>query len=144
VPDARVRYTVRGDATALWRQYFGYGRAKPYVLARHPAQAQPRQFAPAAFVLALGAAGILAIFGQPRALKALVGVYTLLATTAALALLPQRRWRLLPPLPAAFACLHVSYGLGFIAGCLGLAGRSLARAARPGAHQSTEAPNPHG
>lgn len=144
LPDARVRYTVRGDIGSLWRQYFGYGRAKPEVLARHPAQAQMRQFVPAVFVKALGIFGIAAILGNARPLKALAAVYTLAATTATLALLPQRRWRLLPPLPAAFACLHVSYGLGVLTGCLGLAGSRLARAARPGAHQSTEAPNPRG
>ena len=141
VPAIRASYTARGDLRALWRQYFSYGRAKPQVLRRHPAQARPRQFAPALFVGALGASAILAIFGQKRAIRYLVRVYTLAATTASLALARRHGWRHLPVLPVVFACLHVAYGLGFLAGLVGLAGRALARTARPpGARQSTEAP----
>ncbi len=50
VPEMRAQYTVRGSLRGLARQYFGYGRAKPAVLARHPSQARTRQFAPAALV----------------------------------------------------------------------------------------------
>jgi glycosyltransferase involved in cell wall biosynthesis len=141
VPGIRARYTARGDFAGAWRQYFGYGRAKPEVLRRHPAQAQPRQLASAALVAGLGASVLLAIGGKTAALKTLAGVYTLAATIASLALARRRGRRHLPLLPVAFACLHLSYGLGFIAGLLGLAGRILRPAARSGARQSTEAPN---
>jgi hypothetical protein len=50
----------------------------------------------------------------------------------------QRRWRYFPVLPIAFACLHLSYGLGFIVGLFDLAGRTLIRTARPGVHERTE------
>ncbi len=140
VPDIRATYSVRGDLRSLARQYFGYGRAKPEVLRRHPAQARLRQFAPAALVSALGLAGVAAASGNIRPLKTLAGVYTLVATTASLALAKQHGWRHLLPLPAVFACLHVSYGLGFLNGLLRLAAGDLIRTAHPGAHQSTEAP----
>lgn len=140
VPEMHARYTVRGDLRGLWRQYFGYGRAKPLVLARHPSQARARQFAPAALVTALAASALMALGGKTAALKALVAVYTGTATIASLVLAPRHGWRYLPPLPIAFACLHLSYGLGFVAGLVGLAGRTLFRSARSGAHQSTEAP----
>jgi len=140
VPEARVRYTVRGDLRSLWRQYFGYGRAKVEVLRRHPAQAQARQLAPEAFVAALGCAAIVAIFGKTGAIKTLAGVYTLAATLASLVLTFGHGWRRLPLLPAVFACLHVSYGLGFLTGALGLAG-SRVRSARSGAREGTETPN---
>jgi glycosyltransferase involved in cell wall biosynthesis len=136
----RARYTVRGDLVGLWRQYFGYGRAKPEVLLRHPRQARLRQFAPAAFVAALGGAGILAIFGRRGPLGTLLRVYTISATTASLVLARQHGWKHLPVLTPIFACLHTAYGLGFLAGLLGLAGRILTRTAPSGAHQSTEAP----
>jgi glycosyltransferase involved in cell wall biosynthesis len=141
VPGIRSGYTVRDDLAGLWRQYFGYGRAKPEVLRRHPAQARPRQFAPALFVLALSGSGVLAMFGVKRPLRSLLRVYTLAATTASLDLVRQHGWRHLPVLIPAFGCLHLAYGLGFLAGLLGLAGRVLGRTARTeGAHQSTEAP----
>lgn len=137
IPAIRARYTVRGGFGALWRQYFGYGRAKPQVLRRHPAQARLRQFAPAALVLAFPTAGRMAGI---RGIGALAALYTFVATIASLALAMRHGWRHLPPLPVAFACLHVSYGLGFLAGIVGLAGNTLVRAARSGAPSSTEAP----
>ncbi len=140
VPGIRSRYTVRGDLRAVWRQYSGYGRAKPEVLRRHPAQARPRQLVPAAFVGALGASMFAAILGRADALKALLGVYTLAATIASLVLVPRHGWRHVPPLPVVFACLHIAYGCGFVAGCVGLAARTLTRTARSGALSSTEAP----
>ena len=130
VPGIRATYTVRGDLRSVWRQYFGYGRAKPEVLRRHPAQARPRQMAPAAFVAALGVSIVGAILGRSVALKVLVVVYTLAATIASLVLVPRHGWRHFPPVPVVFACLHFAYGLGFIAGCVGLSGRILTRTAR--------------
>jgi hypothetical protein len=140
VPEARATYTVRGGLRPLWRQYFAYGRAKPEVLRRHPSQAQVRQLVPAAFVMAAGYTVLRAIGGSWGGLKLLAAVYTGAATIASLVLTVRRRWRYLPPLPAAFVCLHVSYGLGFLAGILGFAGRRD-RSARLGAREGTESPN---
>jgi glycosyltransferase involved in cell wall biosynthesis len=140
VPGMRAGYTARGSLRGVWRQYFSYGKAKPEVLRRHPAQVRLRQLAPPAFVAALSFAAIRATLGRTDALKLLIAVYTLGATIASLVLVTRQRWRYLPPLPAAFACLHLAYGLGFWAGVVGLAARSLGRTARSGAHQSTEAP----
>ncbi|MDP9236598.1 MAG: glycosyltransferase family 2 protein [Chloroflexota bacterium] len=141
VPGIRSSYTVRSGLGALARQYFAYGRAKPEVLRRHPAQMQLRQLAPAAFVVSIGSALLLALCGTPRALKAAGGAYSLAAAIASLALARRGGWRFLVPLPVAFACLHVGYGLGFLAGLLGLAGRICVRPARSVAREDTEAPN---
>lgn len=127
IPDIRAGYTVRGDLRSLWRQYFGYGKAKPEVLYRHPLQARPRQFTPALFVLGFAGASVFALLGWKWPLKSLVRMYTLSATTASLVLAGQHGWKHLPVLPPIFVCLHASYGLGFLAGVLGLAGRTLGR-----------------
>ncbi len=141
IPGIRAGYTVRGDLPGLWRQYFGYGKAKPDVLRRHPLQVRPRQFTPAIFVLAMAGASILWLLGWKSPLRSLLRMYTLSATTASLVLAGQHGWKHLAVLPPIFACLHAAYGLGFVAGVLGLAGRTLTRTAKmPGAHQSTEAP----
>lgn len=141
VPGIRASYTVRGNLPSVWRQYAGYGYAKPEVLRRHPAQARPRQLVPAAFVAALGASTVAAILGHAGALKGLLRVYTLAATIASLALVPRHGWRRLPPVPVVFACLHIAYGFGFLAGCVGLVGRIFTRTARAGARPGMEAPN---
>ncbi|HEY8172915.1 MAG TPA: glycosyltransferase family 2 protein [Dehalococcoidia bacterium] len=140
VPEAHVSYVVRGTLRGLWRQYFGYGRAKPEVLRRHPAQAQPRQLVPPLFVLALAASAVRAIFGRSKPFALFVLVYSGVATTVSLSLALRHGVRRFPILVAAFACMHISYGLGFLAGMLGLAGRTRVRGTRSGAHQSTEAP----
>jgi succinoglycan biosynthesis protein ExoA len=141
VPGISATYTVRGDLKSVWRQYFGYGRAKPSVLRRHPAQARVRQFVPAAFVSAVAAGIFFAILGRSGALKAVVAVYSGAATIASLALVRRHGWRRVAPLPVVFTCLHFAYGLGFIAGCVGLSGGILNRTARAGARPGREAPN---
>jgi glycosyltransferase involved in cell wall biosynthesis len=141
VPGIRASYTVRGDLPSVWRQYAGYGHAKPEVLRRHPAQARLRQLAPAVFVATLGAATFAAILGHTGALKGLLRVYTLAATIASLALVPRHGWRRLPPVPVVFACLHIAYGYGFLAGCVGLAGRILTRTVRSAVRLSPDAAN---
>jgi glycosyltransferase involved in cell wall biosynthesis len=140
VPEARAAYTVRGSLRPLWSQYFSYGRAKPEVLGRHPSQAQPRQFVPAVFVAALAYGGMRAASGNWGVLKSLVTVYSGAATFASLVLTARRRWRHFPPMPAVFACLHVSYGLGFLAGLVGLADSEV-RSARSGVREGRESPN---
>jgi glycosyltransferase involved in cell wall biosynthesis len=140
MPQIRSRYTVRDDLPGLFRQYFGYGKAKPQVLARHPLQARPRQFAAPLLVVGLAGASLLAILGWKSPLKSLLRMYTLSATTASLVLAGQHGWRHLPVLPPIFACLHLAYGLGFVAGVMGLTGKTLGQTSdAPGAHQSTEA-----
>ena len=141
LPELRATYTARGTLASLWRQYFAYGNAKPYVLRLHPAQTQLRQLVPAAFVTALAASSVMALSGRRSPLKTVAAVYTLAATIASLVLGVQRGMRRIPPMLAVFPCMHVAYGSGFIAGLTGLARSLLTRtAAGSGAHQSTDAP----
>jgi hypothetical protein len=137
VPEARATYTVRGSLRGLWRQYFSYGRAKPRVLARHGAQAQPRQLAPAAFIATLASTSVMAARGRPGPLASLLTAYTFASTAASLAAGHRHGWRLVPTLPAVFACLHVAYALGFFAGLPAvIAGRDR-YGAQAGTHEET-------
>ena len=121
-PAIRARYTVRGSLMDLWRQYFSYGRAKVEVLRRHPRQARARQLLPAALVAAILLSALIA-----RAVcKPLLAVYGVYLACASVVLAARRSWSILPALPAVFACLHLSYGLGFLDGAAALA-RRLAR-----------------
>lgn len=125
-PTIRATYTVRGGLPGLWRQYFSYGRAKPEVLARHPAQVQARQLVPAIFVVTLAGALARALRGDPAPLRKFGGSYAAANAGASVLTAASRHgWRYLPLLPAAFACLHVAYGSGFLAGMLDLGLREL-------------------
>ena len=140
VPEARVTYTVRGDFVSLVRQYFGYGHAKPRVLALHPRQARGRQLAPAVAVASGTAAVILAARGRDTMLRRLIQTYALASIAASFqAARRTNRWEVLPVLPAVFACLHVPYALGFIAGIGSLAASLVRRDAAPRA-ESAESP----
>jgi succinoglycan biosynthesis protein ExoA len=118
--DVQSRYYSRSSLRCLWQQYFQYGYWKVRVLQKHPRQMRPRQFAPPAFVAALLGTGILAcFFPLGRALAALlVGTYLIANCIASLCSLHRGRVRELWWLPIVFAILHVSYGLGFLAGLL--------------------------
>ncbi len=115
-PKIRSLYHTRSSLPALFRQYRAYGRAKVKVLRRHPAQGRVRQFVPAVFLSST--AGLWLASRVLRAyrplLKLMLGLYVLVALAASFQIASTKGWRYLPVLPLAFACLHVSYGLGFL------------------------------
>ncbi|MEX0749839.1 MAG: glycosyltransferase family 2 protein [Dehalococcoidia bacterium] len=125
LPELRATYTVRDNLRGLWRQYFSYGRAKPEVLRLHPAQAQPRQLAPAAFVGALAVASVLVLRGRATPLRRLVGAYALATACASLLAAFRRGLQHLPVLPLVFASIHIAYGIGFLAGVANVVRRYL-------------------
>jgi glycosyltransferase involved in cell wall biosynthesis len=121
--DVRARYYSRGSLRSLWRQYFQYGYWKVRVMQKHPRQMRPRQFVPPLFVgailLSLAAAPLSFILGIWFALPVglAAGSYALANLAASASITARRReWSLFWLLPIAFAILHVSFGLGFLAG----------------------------
>lgn len=118
--NVRARYFSRATLHSVWRQYFQYGFWKVRVLQKHPRQMQPRQFAPPAFVAALLVTALLAPvhpWGQV-ALATIVASYAALNLIASIIAAARSGWQRLPLLPLVFACLHLSYGLGFLVGLL--------------------------
>lgn len=132
-PRIHSKYVPRDSWRSLWRQYFQYGYWKVRVMQKHPRQMRPRHFIPGAFVAALLGAILAAPFSPwGRAALALVGGSYLLANLTASFLAARRAgWRHLPLLPLAFATLHLSYGLGFLAGLVRFAGRWRERPRQP-------------
>ena len=117
-PALRSRYFSRAGLGKLWRQYFEYGFWKVRVLQKHPRQMSPRQIVPAALVLALSGAGVLAL-AMPGARTAIALIpLAYLAGILSASLLESARQGLavLPILPAAFLALHFGYGTGFLVG----------------------------
>ena len=136
-PRIASTYFTRSSLAALARQYFRYGRVKVGVLRRHPRRTRARQLVPGAFVLGLAVTGALATLRGPFVLPlaALAGAYGAASLAASLRATGRGNRRYLPVLPVAFACLHLSYGLGFL---VGLA-RTTEAAATPLARGSREA-----
>ena len=115
--DVRSTYFSRVSLKGLWRQYYQYGYYKVRVLQKHPRQMSLRQFVPPAFVLAMLVSILLAFFSDYRPVSLVIPVFYLLANSfASLYTASKHSWRYLPLLPLVFATLHISYGLGFLAG----------------------------
>jgi hypothetical protein len=124
-PDIHSQYEVRSRPKALFKQYFQYGFWKVRVLQKHPRQMSVRQFMPPLLVLSLFAALLLAFVpGIWRILALLPPVTYLIANLAASVYIAARwNWKYLPVLPVVFAILHISYGLGFLAGLVAFRNR---------------------
>jgi succinoglycan biosynthesis protein ExoA len=123
--DVRSTYFSRGSFKFLWSQYYQYGFWKVRVLQKHPRQMSLRQFVPPVFVLALFVSVLLAfsiilhLSSFNILLSASVPFLYLLANLLASIYTAFRKgWHYLPLLPFTFAVLHLSYGLGFLAGLI--------------------------
>ena len=124
-PDIRSRYYSRGNLRKLWRQYYQYGFWKVRVMQKHPRQMRWRQFVPPVFVAALLGSSLFALFLRPfRYLSAIILVlYATANLGASLSLGRAHGLRHVPRLLLIHPILHLSYGLGFLAGLWHFAGR---------------------
>jgi glycosyltransferase involved in cell wall biosynthesis len=117
-PRIRSWYRPRGSLVDLFRQYGQYGYWKVRVIQKHRTPASWRHVVPGTFAALLLLAAILSLC-VPHAwvgLALLVGVYLLGAGAAAFITAASAGWELLPVLPLVFACYHLGYGFGFLAG----------------------------
>ena len=126
-PALAVRYLPRATLPALARQYFNYGRWKNVVLRRHPRSLRLRQLAPPALVLGLALSAGCAALGWLGAAAPvpLAWLGALLAGSVALGI-RRRDPAAALLLPAAWATMHLSWGIGFF-----IPGRSPAGAVPP-------------
>jgi cellulose synthase/poly-beta-1,6-N-acetylglucosamine synthase-like glycosyltransferase len=114
-PSIRCQYHGRQTLSALTRQYVRYGRGKVRMLARHPGSLKWRHLVAPCFVAVLMAGAPLALW-LPVARAPWV---TVVATYAALNVLFSTRlaassgWGLMPRITAAFATMHLAWGIGF-------------------------------
>jgi len=112
-PRLVIFWETRQNVRDFFGQYRRYGRGKALVLRKHPASASARHLLPAAVVAALTFAVTL-LPVKPRWALAIIAPYAGLLAVASASLAPavpvaeSRRW-----LPAAFAAMHLGYGIGF-------------------------------
>jgi hypothetical protein len=128
-PAIRSFYYTRSSLPRLWRQYFHYGLGKVRVIQRHRRVAMARYFVPFSFVATLALSGLLGLLNPMwwRVSLWALGSYLAASLLFSLAVSASNGWRYLPVLPLAFACLHLSYGLGFALGLFRQAWGSLRR-----------------
>ena len=117
-PDVRARYYSRSSLRSLWRQYYQYGYWKVRVMQKHPRQMRARQFAPPAFVAALlGSAALGVLFRPFRLLLGIVvALYLIANLMASMSVGRAHGMEYAPRLAIIHPILHLSYGLGFLAG----------------------------
>jgi succinoglycan biosynthesis protein ExoA len=127
-PAIRCEYFARATFATLARQYFRYGWWKGRMLREHPRSIRLRQAAPALFLPAWLALGVMAaLFPNLRpAVVALIAVYAAVLTAAGMHA-AAGEWRLALPAAAAFLTIHTAWSAGissfFLTGASALARR---------------------
>jgi succinoglycan biosynthesis protein ExoA len=124
-PDIYSEYVGRQTLGALWQQFFRYGRWKLRMLVKHPASVRPRQIIAPLFVAALTGGALLAPLNRwmARLWKLVLLSYGIANLAASIRQAAQDGWGLLLRLPAVFACIHLSWGSGFLIEALRLVWR---------------------
>ena len=119
-PAIHFYYAPRSTLSALWRQYFQYGRWKVRTLQKYPESLRWRQAAAPLFVSTLFGSLLLGLLWPPArwALASLVGCYLLANLVASTIAARRGGWRYLPILPIVFATIHFAWGLGFWVGLM--------------------------
>jgi len=117
-PAIRSFYHGRASFRALCQQYFRYGLGKMRVVAKHPRLVRLRHLVPSLLVLALAVLALLALIHPVFALllALVVGTYLVASLLISVRIASRYGWRFLPLVMVAFACLHLSYGTGFLLG----------------------------
>jgi GT2 family glycosyltransferase len=115
-PAIKSQYYTRSSLRKLWSQYFRYGFWKVQMLRKHPRSVRVRQLVPPLFVSVLLLSGALSSISSLSAwVFAMVVVsYLCLSLAFSFSIAARNGWRHLPILPVIFACLHLSWGLGFL------------------------------
>jgi len=128
MPDLGALYVPRDSLTKLAKQYWRYGFYRAKTSRRHPDSMRRSAVFPPALVLAALAA-VIAPGPLRLAARAALGawVVAVLGTSARVARTHSARDA--AGMPAVFAAMHLSWGLGFLRGCLAF-GPPLAALAR--------------
>jgi GT2 family glycosyltransferase len=115
-PAIKSHYYTRASLKKLWSQYFQYGFWKVQMLRKHPRSARVRQLVPPLFALTLLLSGALSAFSSLAAwvFALVIASYSSLSLVFSFSIAARKGWQHLPTLPVIFACLHLSWGLGFL------------------------------
>jgi len=117
-PRIRSEYYPRSSLSALWRQYYNYGRGKVRTIRNHGRPASWSHLVPAAFVCSVIGSFMLSAVNPLFVWLSLgiLGTYSLLAVVFSARICKREGWKYFCVLLVVFATLHLSYGLGFLMG----------------------------
>lgn len=117
-PALRIRWLSKQTLRDFFTQYRRYGKGKSEVARLHPQSVAFRHLAAPALVAALGTAAVAAR-RRPRLAAALAAPYAAALAAASVATAREVEGAAAKALvPAAFATMHVAWGLGFWEGML--------------------------
>jgi cellulose synthase/poly-beta-1,6-N-acetylglucosamine synthase-like glycosyltransferase len=125
-PDLSISWESRQSIPALWRQYRRYGRGKSFVARLHPESVELRHLAAPALVAAIAAIAATAV-RKPLAGLALLPYAAGVGVASAIASRDVEDRTARRFLPAAFATMHIAWGIGFWEGVLGMAKDAVRR-----------------
>jgi succinoglycan biosynthesis protein ExoA len=125
-------YIPRGELRGLARQYFRYGLYRAKTANRHPASMRRSHLAPPALLCLLAAGALCGRRARQLAALALLG-YAAAQTIAYLSVADEAEHGDAVMLPAVLSTMHLSFGAGYLAGCLrfGIPLAGIARVASP-------------
>jgi succinoglycan biosynthesis protein ExoA len=117
-PAIRISWYSRQTVGELFRQYRRYGRGKAEVARLHPGSLRPRHLAPPALVAWLALAGVVGLRRPSLAAAAMAPYAAALLGAAGTAGTRDLEMPTRVRLPAAFAAMHIGWGVGLWEGLL--------------------------
>lgn len=134
-------YIPRGDLRGLARQYFRYGLYRAKTANRHPASMRRSHLAPPILIAVLVAGTVGGRRARRLAALALLGYSGALAITC-MSVAGEAEPGDAAMLPAVLGTMHLSFGAGYLAGCLrfGVPLAGITRMALPGTRRPTRNP----
>ncbi len=116
IPEMAAQYVPRDTLRRLARQYLRYGTYRVKTSQRHPETLRRSQLLPPAVVVTLAGAALAP--GRRLRLAARLGSAGYVAALVGSAARARERPSELVTLPAVWSTMHVSYGIGFLRGCV--------------------------
>jgi glycosyltransferase involved in cell wall biosynthesis len=118
VPDVTSEYFARSSLLRVWRMYYQYGYFKPLAIRKLGRIPTVRQIVPALFIVLLFLVALTVAIQHPAGLAggALLALYIGAIAYVGAATVRREGWRTGFYTAGVFPVLHLSYGLGFIAG----------------------------
>jgi succinoglycan biosynthesis protein ExoA len=118
IPEMAADYVPRETLRTLARQYLTYGTYRVKTAQRHPESLRRSQLLPPALVLTATAAAVGPFARLRGAARLGMSGYALTLGVSSMRAAREGDAREASTLPAVWATMHLSYGVGFLRGCL--------------------------